>query len=893
MPSLRRTTWLITLLGAVAPGATAQTVTVTPGPGYSAGSLKRIVFGSGWRDLWTTPIRTPLFDIDTFAGGLKVDKRGGGFQSVTLHLTEQNGWQEWRFRSVDKYPELNLPPELKGTTVGRIIEDQTGNLFPAAGVMMPPFMAAVGGLHVDADLYVMKDNTRLGADRRFFAGMLGTVELKPEEGPDDKPGFAKSTKVKDTEDFLEDFVKDRGNRIDEREFLALRMVDFLVNDTDRTPDNVDWARFGEKGDYLWRAIERDRDRAFTNGTGLVNRLFVRRVYPKFTMFNAHYSLRGLTQSSYTLDRRFLQRLTRKDFADVATKVQNDISDEVIAEALGELPAEWRREQPAMVEKLRETLIARRAGLADFAMKFYDDLAREPDIHLTDDGERADFERHPNGDVTVTVSGITPGPRVVAETRNASGGATREMGGEVDLTPAAFYKRTFLSSETKEIRVYLGRGNDTAVVRGANTDGIFVRVVGGDGDDVFADSVGNRSSRFYDSDGGNRVLTKHTDVDGRPWTAPAESYGFTIGGAWRPDWGERRGVSPVVGYDEGAGLIIGAGPQITSFGFRRLPYAWRANAAVLVGTGNGRFGMAANADYRAENSPLGLTLSARGTQLDAYRFYGYGNDTPDLGRDLSLVQQTVVSAEPSLVWHVGWRGRETRGALMEFNSPKITDSTGGRRPVVGTLSVGPRLQWANPELTAGAPITSVEGNDRSAHIGAGVSVDLDGTDRDPVPLNGWRLRGSATAYPFGFQHGSFTSSAADASAYMHLVRGSSVAVRVGGSLASGDFPAQYAAFIGGSSTVRGYAWQRFSGDRAASASTELRVPIGTLNFLVRSNVGAIALADAGRVWFDGQSGGGWHTGIGGGLWFAALGRAVSVTYAHGDANRFDLKTGLPF
>jgi hemolysin activation/secretion protein len=177
---------------------------------------------------------------------------------------------------------------------------------------------------------------------------------------------------------------------------------------------------------------------------------------------------------------------------------------------------------------------------------------------------------------------------------------------------------------------------------------------------------------------------------------------------------------------------------------------------------------------------------------------------------------------------------------------------------------------------------------------GFRAELDGSNIDPVPTHGWKLRSNLAAYPFALRTGTFTSSTASGSAYLPLyVRGSSMAFRVGGSLASGDFPAQYAAFIGGSNTVRGFAWQRFAGDRAVSASTELRVPVGQLNFLVKSDVGMIGLVDAGRVWFDGQSDGKWHTGVGGGLWFAALGRALSVTYARGEEGRFYLKTGLPF
>ena len=92
------------------------------------------------------------------------------------------------------------------------------------------------------------------------------------------------------------------------------LTSFLINDTDRTPDNVDWARFGESGNYSWRPILRDRDRAFTNGSGLLNALIIQRVYPKFTAFGSKLNIRGVISASYPFDRRFLQRLTSQDFA---------------------------------------------------------------------------------------------------------------------------------------------------------------------------------------------------------------------------------------------------------------------------------------------------------------------------------------------------------------------------------------------------------------------------------------------------------------------------------------------------------------------------------------------------------------------------------------------------
>ena len=81
--------------------------------------------------------------------------------------------------------------------------------------------------------------------------------------------------------------------------------------------------------------------------------------------------------------------------------------------------------------------------------------------------------------------------------------------------------------------------------------------------------------------------------------------------------------------------------------------------------------------------------------------------------------------------------------------------------------------------------------------------------------------------------------------------------------------------------------------AQNAGTELRVPVGTVNFIVRSQLGVFGLVDAGRVWFDGRSDGGWHSGVGGGFWLSAFGKSVSVAYARGDGNRLYLKSGLSY
>src|SRR5574338_15127 len=211
--------------------------TAVAGQHYGARGLERTGVGGGWRDVWVTPVTVPWLRLGTYEGGLELLERGGGYQSITLHLKEENGWKEYRFRSANKFPAMTLPPALRETFAGRVIQDQVSALFPGAPLMVPPFLDAVNALHVEPRLYRLADDPRLGVYRDTMAGMLGTIELKGDEAPNDKPGFAGSDKIDDTEDFLEDLRSKRMHTFDEQEFLAIRLVDLLINDSDRTPNN--------------------------------------------------------------------------------------------------------------------------------------------------------------------------------------------------------------------------------------------------------------------------------------------------------------------------------------------------------------------------------------------------------------------------------------------------------------------------------------------------------------------------------------------------------------------------------------------------------------------------------------------------------------------------------
>ncbi len=154
------------------PPAGAATHTMVPGERYRAGGLKRWMFGSDYRQLWTTPIEAPVLNLDSVGGGLTPLRTGGFGQSVTLHFQGNDG-RRYVVRSIDKDPTKRLLPQLKDTFIEGIIQDQISALHPTAALVVDPLLDATDVLHAEHELVIIPDDPRLGEFREEFAGMLG------------------------------------------------------------------------------------------------------------------------------------------------------------------------------------------------------------------------------------------------------------------------------------------------------------------------------------------------------------------------------------------------------------------------------------------------------------------------------------------------------------------------------------------------------------------------------------------------------------------------------------------------------------------------------------------------------------------------------------------------
>jgi len=134
---------------------------------------------------------------------------------------------------------------------------------PLAPLIPPAFLEAAGIPHASPILVVMPDDERLGKFRKDFAGMLGMIEAYPNV-PEDAPGFAGALKIIDSEALLKRLNEDPTENIDARALLRARLVDLLLNDNDRHPDQWKWARMQADTGSPWVPIPRDRDKVLVS-----------------------------------------------------------------------------------------------------------------------------------------------------------------------------------------------------------------------------------------------------------------------------------------------------------------------------------------------------------------------------------------------------------------------------------------------------------------------------------------------------------------------------------------------------------------------------------------------------------------------------------------------------
>jgi hypothetical protein len=818
---------------------------------YEAGAVRRFFLGKNYRQEWTTPVTVPVLKLGREAGGLSIDRLGGGMQTRSLRLQAKDG-RQYVLRTVEKFAENAIPENLRSAFVVDIVQDQISAAHPFAALAVPPLAEAAGIMHTNPKLVFIPDDPRLGKYRKAFANTLALFEERPDDGFGKTNLFGGAEKIYSTTKMLEKLYGDSDNRVDQRAVLRARLFDMLIGDWDRHDDQWRWAVFEGPAGKVFKPVPRDRDQAFFVNDGLLPWLASRQwVLPKIQGFD--YRIQNVTGFNFNaryFDRSFLNEPGLADWKAMADTLRQLLPDSVIERAI-------RTSWPEAVftlsgEKIISKLKRRRDDLAGYAETHYQFLAREVDVVGSDKNERFAVERLPGGDTRVTVHKV-----------DKEGNAGHPL-----------YERTFTPAETREVRLYGLDGDDQFVVYGQARRGIRVRIIGGKGKDRITDSSRvagpERKTLVYDTRGGTtlKLGRESRNLTGGPLVNEYNRKSFRY-----------NYLAPLlsVQYNPDDGIFLGGGFIVRKQGFRHEPFVAQHRATANYAVATRAYNFRYTGDFTDVIGRLNLQLNAEVRAPNfVNNFFGLGNET---GYDKSQ----------------GINYYRVRFEDWAFNA--LLQHTVSRSAV---FFAGPAFESVEVERSGGRYIDQLvddgleNGRDlfaRKTYGGVKAGFEVDTRNSKILPLTGVHWHTEGTFYQgLNAAARGLSRIQSDLSFYwsFRLPARVTLATRFGGGVNLSDYEFFQANALGGLTNLRGYRRTRFAGGSSFFNNTEVRVKVFTFrSYFFPSYAGLLAFHDAGRVWQDGETSNRWHRGYGGGLWLTPF-NALVVSAMYG----FSPEGGIP-
>ena len=821
-------------------------IIITPEPNFKAGWLHELFFGKHWRDVWTTPVKVKILDLNTFAGGLTPIKKGGGFQTKSLRFKGNDG-NIWKFRSINKDPSKILPEDLRNSLVNDIIQDQISSANPYAALVAVPIISAVGILQAKPQLVYLPDKLKLGKYRKEFGGLLGMIEIHPDYNKKEGRTFEGAEKIKSTFKLFRRLEEKRDEFYDAKGYLKARLIDILLGDWDRHTDQWKWARYTEKGMKLWEPIPRDRDQVFAKWDGIGPRI-AEYIVPQFVGFDDDYpQIEDLTWSGRFIDRRILPVIDKHTWDSVTAYVKSKITDKVIEDAVKQLPSEI---YPKISKELIYDLKKRRDNLDIVSNEYFKRINKYIDIFGTNKKDLAEVIRLNDSLTKVTL---------FKKKKN-------------DKKGSIFFNRIFENQYTNEIRIYLLDGNDRAIVKGKVNEAPMVEIIGGKGKDELIDSsvvyyksaslsnsIPSVETKFYD--GGKKtkiILGKGTYFNSEKFPVRPKSDSERYEPQQR-DRGHNWVVFPIFNYNTNDGLIAGGGPILYKYGFRKYPYDYRMLFTTEYATRPKSFNFNFLGLFNSVFDWAKVELKIQSIKVNFSQFYGFGNKTifnNGLYRNnFYNIEQELFTFIPNLFIPLsktitGKVELEYRYSHYQIKNPiLLSNFTNGsygiehakRLSLISGLIIDTRDVISNPAL--------------------GYFINLEGKLAPRILDNKY----------------TFAKASIDVRKYftINTLTNTTFALRAGGEKVWGKFPFFESAFLGGGNNLLGYLRNRFAGDASIYGQVESKIYLTPLKFIIRGKFGIHLFANSGRVFAKNEDSSKWHSSFGGGVWMSFLDRTLNI------------------
>ncbi|MEQ9424280.1 MAG: hypothetical protein RJQ09_07695 [Cyclobacteriaceae bacterium] len=858
-----------------------QTVTAYATKQLDRNKKRPGLLGKNYRAEWSVEIDSiPVFDLARERGGLEIVKKGGGQQTRSLRLEAENG-RQYVLRSIRKYPENAIAPELRGTYIDDFVSDQVSASHPYGAFVIPPMAKAVGVYYSNPEIVYLPDDPRLGIYQNDFKeGLYLYEERADDDFWADAENFGNAEEIESTSTVIEKMVDSGDDYPDQAQTIKSRLFDIVIGDWDRHDDQWRWAKFEDAEKYgegidSYEPIPRDRDQAFFLGDGALLEFGSHKWgQPKFQGF--HHKIRdveGLAFNARYFDRYFITEAGWSIWEEQAEHIQKNLTDEVIEKAIKTWPEEiYALSGEEIVSKLKQ----RRDDLHKYARSLYLFLAKDVNVLGTDQEDLFKVERLNDSETKVSVF------RVKNQTREVK---------------SKYYERTFLTDETREIRLFGFGDEDEFQLEGSVNKGPKIRMIGGDGEDKIVDNsrVAGLSNMnvFYDRQSGTTIQKSgETKIKVSDRNAEINEYDRR---AFQYDI-----LAPQIfgGFNPDDAILIGGGFAFTKHGFRKDPFSAKHTFVFDASLKSQSYNFHLTNEFNQAFGKWDFVSRIDVSEPSfADFFYGFGNGTvvnDDAREDDSQyyrARYSMINVSPTIRrrWNDDKHSFELGGFYQRINvEEEDNDFEGDDRFI---------FQYADFREGEGFQLI----DDARHFIGSRFSYSFDNTNDPVVPTSGLKFNFTNKLVSQLADEDSLNSSQVNSNLSFYLTIGKServtLASRFGGIATFGEFEFYHAARMGGLNNFRGHRRLRFAGNNVVYQNNDIRIKL--FDFRSKLFVGPVGInliADFGRVWATDLPGNvesdEWHKSVGGGFWLSPF-KVFVLAFDYTKSLSIPDEDGVPF
>lgn len=794
------------------------------------------LWGEHYRKLYTVPVTVPVLRMNTFMGGLDILRQVPDFHGLLVQ-NPQNQYFLLRplggatsFLGSDFFQEMYNKKDFKNTYMDEFIADSYTMINPYTFIVADHLAKASGLISIDSKIYfIPKNSTRdTVADGTMIQDKLVTVI--------DIPNLDRSN-IHTTKELLEQIRTSKGHEVDQNAYIRERLLDILIGDWNKIPENWTWRSSGQEDSVVYEPIVIDRNHAFTKVDGM---MFKQMLNVLTLGFIVNYdstltkkNLKKVNSLGFPLDMAVTSQSDQSPWLSEARFLRQTLTDAVIDQSFRLLPEDIQSTETNLI---RAKLKYRRDTLEHIARQYYKQLQRTPVLTGTDRNDRIVVKRYGRDSLQI----------MIYDDRNQP-----------------VFDRRYSEKETKQIWLYALNGNDTFEVEGKAKKEIPVYLISGKGENTY-DIESGKNIRIYGYE------SEKEKLDTIPHVKKILSDDETIHAYdYEKIKYHTTSFTPWGIYDTDRGITLGAFFTYTEYGFKRAPFTYRHRIGYNYLEGLMYQGIFPSYDGR-KNFHLDAFV---GSPWNFSNFFGFGNATPgykDEKRKYNRVTIHQYDLRPSL--HLSLKKDQKLILYTGLNLYKVKRSNG--RFISLFYPADSRIFKMNYFVDLGA---TYEIDKSFGRLLPNVTGSLSA---------GWvmNLKDAGRNFPYTEASLSWDMPFTDRFTWASLVKGRVL------------YNDKYEFYQSATIDLRGFRDNRFIGKQSFYQYSDFRFDMGTFkNSFIPLKYGLFAGFDYGRVWYPTEHSRRWHTSYGGGFWLTVMNKITTKYSFFGstDTFRFMFELGMGF